>query len=91
MILGNRELGPGSSVYIGADTLYGFSAGDQGLRILIFMGDGRVRIFQQRTTTSACDRRRADRGRVSASAGLARIRLTPGRRPAAIAPDRSGH
>jgi quercetin dioxygenase-like cupin family protein len=47
MILGNRELGPGSSVYIGADTLYGFSAGDEGLRILIFMADGRAKFFSK--------------------------------------------
>ena len=47
MIFGNRELGPGSSVYIGADTLYGFAAGDQGLRILIFMGDGRAKFFSK--------------------------------------------
>ena len=45
MIFGNRELGPGSSVYIGADTLYGFAAGDKGLRILIFMADGRAKYF----------------------------------------------
>jgi quercetin dioxygenase-like cupin family protein len=47
MIFGNREIGPGSSVYIGADTLYGFAAGDQGLRILIFMGDGRAKFFSK--------------------------------------------
>jgi quercetin dioxygenase-like cupin family protein len=47
MIFGNRELGPGSSVYIGADTLYGFAAGDQGLRILIFMADGRAKYFSK--------------------------------------------
>jgi quercetin dioxygenase-like cupin family protein len=49
MILGNRELGPGSSVYIGADTLYGFSSGDDGLRILIFMADGRAKFFSKET------------------------------------------
>jgi quercetin dioxygenase-like cupin family protein len=47
MIFGNRELGPGSSVYIGEDTLYGFAAGDKGLRILIFMGDGRAKFFSK--------------------------------------------
>ncbi len=47
MVFGNRELGPGSSVYIGADTLYGFAAGNEGLRILIFMGDGRAKFFSK--------------------------------------------
>ena len=47
MIFGNRELGPGSSVYIGADTLYGFAAGEKGLRILIFMADGRAKFFSK--------------------------------------------
>jgi quercetin dioxygenase-like cupin family protein len=45
IIFGNRELGPGSSVFIDADTLYGFAAGDKGLRILIFMADGRVKFY----------------------------------------------
>lgn len=47
MIFGNRQLGPGSSVYIGADTLYGFASGDEGLRILIFMADGRAKFFSK--------------------------------------------
>jgi quercetin dioxygenase-like cupin family protein len=47
MIFGNRELGPGSSVYIGENTLYGFAAGDEGLRILIFMADGRAKFFSK--------------------------------------------
>ena len=42
ILLGNRELGPGSSVFIEAHTLYGFSAGADGLRALIFMADGRA-------------------------------------------------
>lgn len=43
MLLGNRTLRPGSSVYIAKDTLYGFAAGDDGLRILVFRSDGRVK------------------------------------------------
>ena len=43
MQLGNRTLGPGSSVYVAKDTLYGFAAGDDGLRILVFRSDGRVK------------------------------------------------
>ncbi len=37
---GNRELEPGSSVYVGEQTLYGFTAGEQGARLLIFMASG---------------------------------------------------
>jgi quercetin dioxygenase-like cupin family protein len=36
MCLGRRKLGPGSSVYIEGDTLYGFRAGPTGLRFLNF-------------------------------------------------------
>jgi hypothetical protein len=36
MRLGARVLGPGSSVYIPANTLYGFSAGPDGLTFLNF-------------------------------------------------------
>jgi quercetin dioxygenase-like cupin family protein len=43
MILGNRTLPAGSSVYIAKDTLYGFAAGEDGLRILVFRSDGRVK------------------------------------------------
>jgi len=43
MQLGNRTLGPGSSVYVAKDTLYGFAAGEAGLRILVFRSDGRVK------------------------------------------------
>jgi quercetin dioxygenase-like cupin family protein len=43
MTLGNRTLGPGSSVYVAKDTLYGFAAGPEGLRILVFRPDGRVK------------------------------------------------
>lgn len=43
MRLGNRTLGPGSSVYIAKDTLYGFAAGEEGLKILVFRSDGRVK------------------------------------------------
>src|SRR4051794_3026078 len=34
--LGNRTLGPGSSVYIPGETLYGFAAGPDGLEFLNF-------------------------------------------------------
>jgi len=34
--IGNRSLGPGSSVLIRADTLYGFRAGPKGLQVLNF-------------------------------------------------------
>jgi quercetin dioxygenase-like cupin family protein len=47
MVLGNRILGPGSSVYIARDTLYGFAAGDDGLRILVFRSDGRVKYYSK--------------------------------------------
>ena len=43
MRLGNRVLGPGSSVYVAKNTLYGFAAGEEGLRILVFRSDGRVK------------------------------------------------
>lgn len=49
MIFGSRRLGPGSSVYIGENTLYGFSAGEEGLRILIFMASGKVKFFSKET------------------------------------------
>jgi quercetin dioxygenase-like cupin family protein len=38
MIVGARTLGPGDSVYIGAETLYAFKAGATGLRFLNFRG-----------------------------------------------------
>jgi quercetin dioxygenase-like cupin family protein len=47
MILGNRIVGPGSSVFIGDHTLYGFAAGEQGLRMLIFMADGKRKYFSK--------------------------------------------
>ncbi len=37
---GNRTLDPGSSVYVGEETLYAFTAGDDGCRLLIFMATG---------------------------------------------------
>ena len=42
MVLGNRELKLGSSLFIAAGTLYGFSAGNDGVRLAIFRvrGDG---------------------------------------------------
>ena len=36
IILGNRRLGPGSSVYIAGNTLYSFKVGSEGLRMLLF-------------------------------------------------------
>lgn len=36
MLVGNRILGPGSSVFVAARTLYSFSAGAAGLRFLNF-------------------------------------------------------
>jgi quercetin dioxygenase-like cupin family protein len=36
MRLGTRIVGPGSSIYIAGGTLYGFSVGSEGLRILNF-------------------------------------------------------
>jgi quercetin dioxygenase-like cupin family protein len=40
---GSRSLGAGSSVYIAGDTLYGFAAGEEGARVLVFRADGRVK------------------------------------------------
>ena len=40
MMLGNRELPMGSSIFIAANTLYGFSAGSEGVRIAIFRTRG---------------------------------------------------
>jgi quercetin dioxygenase-like cupin family protein len=45
LLFGTRELGPGSSVFISEHTLYDFAAGPQGLRMLVFMPDGRVKYF----------------------------------------------
>jgi hypothetical protein len=47
LILGNRRLGPGSSAFIGEYTLYAFTAGEQGVRILIFKADGRDKYFSK--------------------------------------------
>lgn len=44
---GNRELEPGSSAYIGEDTLYSFKAGSKGARLLIFMASGNARYFSK--------------------------------------------
>jgi quercetin dioxygenase-like cupin family protein len=38
LVLGARTLGPGDSVFIGAETLYAFKAGPNGLRYLNFRG-----------------------------------------------------
>ena len=40
LILGEREIGPGSSVFVGGETLYGFRAGSKGLRMLNFRPQG---------------------------------------------------
>ncbi len=36
ILLGNRRLGPGGSVYIAGNTLYSFKAGPEGVRMLLF-------------------------------------------------------
>ena len=45
LLFGARELARGSSVFIAEHTLYEFAAGPQGLRMLVFMADGRVKYF----------------------------------------------
>lgn len=45
LLFGTRALGPGSSVFIADHTLYAFAAGPQGLKMLVFMADGRVKYF----------------------------------------------
>ncbi len=40
MKLGSRELKPGSSIFITAKTLYGFTAGSEGLRMVVFRPQG---------------------------------------------------
>ena len=45
LLFGTRELGRGSSVFIADHTLYEFAAGPAGLRMLVFMPDGRVKYF----------------------------------------------
>jgi quercetin dioxygenase-like cupin family protein len=45
LLFGTRALGRGSSVFIAAHTLYEFAAGLEGLRMLVFMPDGRVKYF----------------------------------------------
>ena len=47
--VGNRTLDAGSSVFIGADTLYAFKAGDEGCRLLIFMATGIYKYFTKDT------------------------------------------
>jgi quercetin dioxygenase-like cupin family protein len=41
LVLGAQECGPGSAIFIGADTLYGFRAGPEGASFLNFRGDPR--------------------------------------------------
>jgi len=38
MIVNNRELGPGTTMYIGGGVFYGFKAGGEGLHFLNFRG-----------------------------------------------------
>ena len=45
LLFGTRELVRGSSVFIADHTLYEFAAGPKGLRMLVFMPDGRVKYF----------------------------------------------
>jgi quercetin dioxygenase-like cupin family protein len=45
LLFGTRELGRGASVFIADHTLYEFAAGPAGLRMLVFMPDGRVKYF----------------------------------------------
>jgi quercetin dioxygenase-like cupin family protein len=41
LVLGARRCGPGSAIYIDADTLYGFRAGPEGATFLNFRGNPR--------------------------------------------------
>jgi quercetin dioxygenase-like cupin family protein len=41
MIVGNRELKAGSSMFVAAETLYGFKAGAEGLRMVVFRPIGK--------------------------------------------------
>jgi quercetin dioxygenase-like cupin family protein len=45
--VGNRMMAPGSSIYVGAETLYSFAAGDEGCRLLIFMASGIYKYFDK--------------------------------------------
>lgn len=38
--IGRKRLGPGASVFVGGNTLYGFRAGPEGVRFLNFRGHG---------------------------------------------------
>ena len=40
LLIGRKRLGPGASVFVGGNTLYGFKAGPAGLRFLNFRGHG---------------------------------------------------
>ncbi|MGR9090312.1 MAG: cupin domain-containing protein [Gammaproteobacteria bacterium] len=40
LLIGRRRLGPGASVFVGGNTLYGFKAGPDGVRFLNFRGHG---------------------------------------------------
>ena len=46
-----RELGAGSSACIGQDTVYGFEAGKDGARVLIFMQRGEYAYWNQKSFT----------------------------------------
>jgi quercetin dioxygenase-like cupin family protein len=39
LLIGRKRLGPGASVFVGGNTLYGFRAGPEGVRFLNFRGE----------------------------------------------------
>lgn len=39
LLIGRKRLGPGASVFVGGQTLYGFKAGPEGVRFLNFRGE----------------------------------------------------
>lgn len=39
LLIGRKRLGPGASVFVGGQTLYGFKAGPDGVRFLNFRGE----------------------------------------------------
>lgn len=61
MIVGQRVLKPGSSIYIAGSTLYGFRAGPNGLRVLNF----RPRIDSTYISKAAFETRRRERDGLS--------------------------
>lgn len=57
--LGNRAMMPGSSIYVGEETLYSFAAGDEGCRLLIFMASGIYKYFDKDSLMKRDAERRA--------------------------------